>query len=999
MAELLDDVKAGEATTVADASNAEHTESPVSNDDQAQAFEGSEAVSTEPTALDDSTISALSEAMAEEQTLPNATGIASQDLNQEVALASANANANTSPEAAENEPPSSSVSQPSLDLDPAVMASEQAKDEPIVVVTDENDNAIAAVTTDQEATIITASPALQADLDTSMTTDDNADTGDQPSAAVQAASEALHAVSDGIVSAVNTFHPALGASDEVVDQEQESGSADSTAQRLQAVLKQFQSCMSVEQLKTYAQHIKTTTPLNAHANQVLGRAFGRRKAELLTGEIDSVPWEEDYQMIVRHTGPSTEPTIPPPPQPKLYDIWQAMFHRADYVAFLRNEAVATVLRSRPFRSVSWRLFLGALPEDRSTWGAALAESRAAYTTLRNTLTVDPRASGDGDKDNHPLTEAEKMAWHQHFVDQELREIIMRDVTRTFPEEPFFESAAIQTMMADLLFVYSKLHSDVSYRQGMHELLAALLLVVAKEAEMLACNEDMQGDQVSADVKEEMFLVLSQDYAEHDTYTLFACLMKDMKPFFMSDAYQRPEDPGRSQQKFAFDPFGKIFEDKKAAQDAREAADQAVDNQTLSPLQKKLNWIQYSLLGQAEPELLQKLRALDIPPQIYGLRWVRLLLSREFNLPETLIIWDALFAEGMVLIDYLCVALLVYIKDYVLSHDYTECLMLLMRFPTVPDVQSLVQKALHLKAPTRFPDPSDWHFDPSGGAQPPRQDEAASLMGVFSYAAHRAQEFVGNYVPALAPSENDGPHSPLRRVASTSRQAASTEDLIQEDFNSLRECNMRLGEKLAHSIETIQSELRRSSATHLKVLDRAAVQLALLQLHQVQDVLEGRLPPDMLGFPRTADDQELRVTSSMMAEAAQVHNLRDTTIPAPKPQSPPTASPVPQPQSKRQPQRRAQTDAPRRPPAPGPRSPAARRRKGKAAGPPPKQPLAVLHAGTPEPETVFVPDTVVLHLADEEERVERLSSEQVAMRMTLAMARLPLRQPASAPEDA
>jgi len=59
--------------------------------------------------------------------------------------------------------------------------------------------------------------------------------------------------------------------------------------------------------------------------------------------------------------------------------------------------------------------------------------------------------------------------------------------------------------------------------------------------------------------------------------------------------------------FAFDPFGKMFEDKKAAEDARgglgvlavattvlnmlraEAADQAVDNQALSPLQTKLNW--------------------------------------------------------------------------------------------------------------------------------------------------------------------------------------------------------------------------------------------------------------------------------------------------------------------------------------------------------------------------------------------------------------------------
>ena len=48
---------------------------------------------------------------------------------------------------------------------------------------------------------------------------------------------------------------------------------------------------------------------------------------------------------------------------------------------------------------------------------------------------------------------------------------------------------------------------------------------------------------------EMELVLAQEYTEHDTYTLFACLMKDMKPFFVSDAYQRPEEgKGRSQQK-------------------------------------------------------------------------------------------------------------------------------------------------------------------------------------------------------------------------------------------------------------------------------------------------------------------------------------------------------------------------------------------------------------------------------------------------------------------
>ena len=113
-----------------------------------------------------------------------------------------------------------------------------------------------------------------------------------------------------------------------------------------------------------------------------------------------------HQMIVRRDAPSSEPTIPPPPPPTLFQIWQDAFHRTDYVAFLRNEAVATVLRSRPFRSVSWRLFLGALPEDRSTWATALAESRREYNELRTSLAVDPR--GPGDADNHPLTAEEKV---------------------------------------------------------------------------------------------------------------------------------------------------------------------------------------------------------------------------------------------------------------------------------------------------------------------------------------------------------------------------------------------------------------------------------------------------------------------------------------------------------------------------------------------------------------------------------------------------------------
>ena len=47
----------------------------------------------------------------------------------------------------------------------------------------------------------------------------------------------------------------------------------------------------------------------------------------------------------------------------------------------------------------------------------------------------------------------------------------------FPETEFFRDPATQKMLTDILFVWSKENKDLSYRQGMHELLALILFVV------------------------------------------------------------------------------------------------------------------------------------------------------------------------------------------------------------------------------------------------------------------------------------------------------------------------------------------------------------------------------------------------------------------------------------------------------------------------------------------------------------------------------------------
>jgi TBC1 domain family member 13 len=49
------------------------------------------------------------------------------------------------------------------------------------------------------------------------------------------------------------------------------------------------------------------------------------------------------------------------------------------------------------------------------------------------------------------------------------------------------------------------------------------------------------------------------------------------------------------------------------------------------------------------------------PQFYSFRWITLLLSQEFDLPDVLRLWDALFAdeERFSLLYYCCIAMLRY----------------------------------------------------------------------------------------------------------------------------------------------------------------------------------------------------------------------------------------------------------------------------------------------------------------------------------------------------
>jgi hypothetical protein len=98
--------------------------------------------------------------------------------------------------------------------------------------------------------------------------------------------------------------------------------------------------------------------------------------------------------------------------------------------------------------------------------------------------------------------------------------------------------------------------------------------------------------------------------------------------------------------------------------------------------KKLN----SLLRIVDPELWNHLENVGVDPQFYGLRWLLLLLTQEFELVDVLRIWDSLLCPENKLdfLYFLCVAITIILKPELMNEDFAVCLQRLQRIGSLSE---------------------------------------------------------------------------------------------------------------------------------------------------------------------------------------------------------------------------------------------------------------------------------------------------------------------------
>ncbi|XP_069120994.1 TBC1 domain family member 13-like [Argopecten irradians] len=351
-----------------------------------------------------------------------------------------------------------------------------------------------------------------------------------------------------------------------------------------------------------------------------------------------------------------------------------------------------------YRSICWKLLLNYLPKNKPQWKEVLSKQRELYNHFVDEMIVKPgsEASSGAHADDHPLNPNPNSNWGTYFKDNEMLLQIDKDCRRLCPDLFFFQRATdypckeiinaasgvetlrkrveqcvlqSETIKVDrqgkanmivsrrkrseeymtlpdgqeahwevverILFIYGKLNPGQGYVQGMNEILGPIYYTFATDPDII-CKE----------------------YAEADSFFCFTNLMSEIRDNFLKT--------------LDFDSQCGIGSMMSKLVDKMKSSDERVS---------------------------QRLQELDLKPQYYAFRWITLLLSQEFPLPDVLRIWDSLFAdeERFDFLISMCCAMLILVRDELISGDFPHSMKLVQNYQkTKIDLQTILSKAVEIR---------------------------------------------------------------------------------------------------------------------------------------------------------------------------------------------------------------------------------------------------------------------------------------------------------------
>jgi len=265
-----------------------------------------------------------------------------------------------------------------------------------------------------------------------------------------------------------------------------------------------------------------------------------------------------------------------------------------------------------------------------------------------------------------------------------RRCVALDVERLPSDDPRRTSPECVAALKRILVAYASMtKSRKGYRQGMHELASMLFDARARAADYSKAPEgrgkwgetnDHTAFAICADDEREISEANERDYrfVEHDTFAMFEAFMGETT---------RTVD-GRLR-------LGVYYEDTTTPMSPINAAFRRIENALVS----------------IDEAVARKLAALEVEPQLYLLRWLRLGYGREFHREDVCVLWDA-FMECVVgkkegeevirsrdIYEGVAVSLLLSMREDILcAQDFGTAMSRLQKVPPGLEMEHIIARA-------------------------------------------------------------------------------------------------------------------------------------------------------------------------------------------------------------------------------------------------------------------------------------------------------------------
>ena len=354
---------------------------------------------------------------------------------------------------------------------------------------------------------------------------------------------------------------------------------------------------------------------------------------------------------------------------------------------LKKYAVEGQLTKEYLRPIAWKIFLGVLPNTTSIkeWIEIISNQREEYKNKFKKYCKIKKIVGD------PLGESKKKKKSENSVeDTKIKNLINIDLDRTYQEIDLFLQNKTRNILANVLYIWAKENPEVSYRQGMHELLANILIVFypfyfTHNTKPKNKKEDIIDFLKDVNLyKNDIYLFFhDEEEIQADLFYTFESLMKKGMTNLFDPHILQKDEPGYK----LYEIFPQMWKD-----DSNEDKPTYVYRRSSLLIKEKLKSL--------DNELYSHFKKIDLNCEAFLQRYLRCIFCREFNLNDVFIIWDIIFHDyyinrskekyDFIYMEYIAMAMIFKIRDSLKDGDQNECFSMLFKYPEIKDIMDIVK---------------------------------------------------------------------------------------------------------------------------------------------------------------------------------------------------------------------------------------------------------------------------------------------------------------------